>query len=279
MGVGDGIQWLIDGDTDSGAMAGVVFARGIDARELAVRLGAPEDPGADPMTTRRSLIWTWRSTGPGESGKGVVRVGEHAGWAFAIEYGDCEGLSRLEGVSREGVEAVYYSHNPDHPPAIVFYARDGRSLCGFGLGEERVRWGGEEEPDLLMPDLVAARILTVDGADLREDDGGDATDRKRHVLAVFESRLGLSLPRAVFTVDRLHVHAVNGAPAPDFDALRAWAQAQGHPAPNERLGLVPAGLRRAYDHAAHWQQHLDGMASAPIFGIFHTSGVVRHASE
>ncbi|UKY47405.1 hypothetical protein [Streptomyces inhibens] len=79
----------------------------------------------------------------------VVRVGEHAGWAFAIEYGHCESLSRLEEVSREGVEAVYYSYNPEHPPTIVLYARDGRSICGFGLGEERVRWG--QEPDLLVP--------------------------------------------------------------------------------------------------------------------------------
>ncbi|MFH8350508.1 DUF6461 domain-containing protein [Streptomyces sp. NPDC018045] len=268
---------MIDGDTGLDPMTGVVFARGIGARALAARLGAPGGPGAGPMTDEEILDLDVEAYRPGGSGDGVVRVGEHAGWAFAIEYGDCEGPSRLENVSREGVEAVYYSHNPDHPPTIVFYARDGRRLCGFGLREEWARWG--QEPDLLVPDLIAARILAADGAALREDGGDNAADRKRRALAVFEDRFGLSLPRTAFTVDRLPVHAVNGAPAPDFDAVRAWAKSQGHPVPDERLGLVPAGLRRSYDHAVHGQQHLDGMASAPIVATFHTSGVLRHAAE
>ncbi|KOT62920.1 MULTISPECIES: DUF6461 domain-containing protein [Streptomyces] len=274
--MGSGIQWLIDGDTGVDPMTGVVFARGIDARELAARLGAPEGPGAAPMTDAEILDLDVEGYRPGGSGDGVVRVGEYAGWAFAIEYGDCEGLSRLEEVSRGGTEAVYYSHNPYHPPTIVFYARDGRRICGFGLREEEIRWG--EQPDLLVPDLAAARILTDDGAARDEDDGDDA-DRKRRALSVIEARFGLSLPRTVFTVDRLAVHAVNGAPAPDFDAVRAWAKAQGHPVPDERLGLVPTGLRRSYEHAVHWQQHRDGMAPAPIVGTFHTSGVSRRASE
>ncbi|MEU9116164.1 DUF6461 domain-containing protein [Streptomyces sp. NPDC048483] len=274
----NGIQWLIDGDTGMETMIGVVFARGIEARELAMRLGAPEGPGADPLTDAEISHLDVEAYRPGESGDGVVRVGEHAGWAFAIEYGHCEGLSRLEEVSRGGVEAVYYSHNPEHPPTIVFYARDGRSICGFGLREERIRWG--EEPDLLVPELVAARILTANGTDLREDEGDDDTDRKRRALAVFEERFGLSLPRTVFTVDRLPVHAVNGAPAPDFDAVRAWAEDNGHPVPDERLGLIPARLHHSFvrDTDPQWQQRL-GYRSGPAITSFHVGGGLGSASE
>ncbi|MGW1376959.1 DUF6461 domain-containing protein [Streptomyces sp. NPDC002446] len=275
----DGIQWLIDGDTGMDPMVGVVFARGIDAHELAVRLGAPEGPGGDPMTDAEISDLDVEAYRPGESGDGVVRVGEHDGWAFAIEYGDCESLSRLEEVSREGVEAVYYSHNPEHPPTIVFYARDGRSICGFGLGEEWVRWG--VEPDLLVPDLVAARILTADGTALREDKSDDDTDRQRRALAVFEERFRLSLPQTVFTAARLPVHAVNAAPAPDFDAVCAWAAANDRPVPDARLGLVPARLRRSYVRATdpQWQQRLGYRAAGPAVGEFHASGVLRNASE
>ncbi|MGW2629969.1 DUF6461 domain-containing protein [Streptomyces chattanoogensis] len=268
----DGIQWLIDAGAEWGPVIGVVFARGIDARELAVRLGAPEGPGAGPMTDAEISGLDVEAYRPGESGDGVVRVGEHAGWAFAIEYGDCETLSRLEEVSREGVQAVYYSYNSDHPPTLVFFAYDGRSICGFGLGEECIRWG--EEPDLLVPDLVAARILAADGTDLREDEGDDGTDRERRALAIFEERFRLSLPRTVFTVDRLPVHAVNGAPAPDFDTVRAWAAANGHPVPDERLGLIPAGLRQSYIRATdpQWLQRLGFRPMGPAVGTSYVGG-------
>ncbi|UKY54993.1 DUF6461 domain-containing protein [Streptomyces inhibens] len=275
----DGIQWLMDGNTGREPMVGVVFARGIDAHELAVRLGAPQGPGGDAMTDAEVCDLDVEAYRPGESGDGVVRVGEHAGWAFAIEYGHCESLSRLEEVSREGVEAVYYSYNPEHPPTIVLYARDGRSICGFGLGEERVRWG--QEPDLLVPDLVAAQILTADGTALRDDESDDDSDRERRALAVFEERFRLSLPQTVFTVARLRVHAVNGAPAADFDAVCTWASANGHPVPDARLGLVPAGLRRTYVRATdpQWQQRLGYRSAGPAVGKFHASGALRNASK
>ncbi|MFF7654461.1 DUF6461 domain-containing protein [Streptomyces sp. NPDC007983] len=251
--MGDGIQWLTGGNTGTAWMVDVVFARGIDPEELALRMGAPHGAVTEPITDAEVPDLDLDFYRPLTSGDAIARVGEHAGWSFAIEYGDPTGLHRLAEVSRDGVEAVHYSHNPVHPPTIFFYARDGQEVCGFGLGEESIRWG--KEPDLLLPDLVAAGILNPDGdtypadSDEDEDESVDYVARDRRALAVVEERFALSLPRTVFTEDRLPAYAVKGAPAPDFDAVHAWAAANGHPLPNDRLRLVPAALRRDYERA------------------------------
>lgn len=103
--MGDGIQWLAGGDALTGWVTGVVFARGIDAEELAVRMGGAPGAGTEPITDAEVMeldMEIYRALG---SGDGVVRVGEHAGWAFAIEYGDSTGGERLEEISRQGAEA------------------------------------------------------------------------------------------------------------------------------------------------------------------------------
>lgn len=76
----------------------------------------------------------WRRTG--RAARATVWGGSASagGWAFAIEHGHCETLSRIEDVSHDGGEAFYYAHNPFHPPTIVFYAYDGRGVSGFGCG-------------------------------------------------------------------------------------------------------------------------------------------------
>jgi hypothetical protein len=247
--VSDGVQWMVGTVTSSGWMFDVHFARGIDAEELAVRMGARRGSAAGPMTdTEMAGLEVDSYSGPRSA---VVRVGEHAGWAFAVLYGWY--LNRLEEVSRDGVEAVRYHYNSEHPPTTVLYARDGRTVCGHGLGEEGVRWG--EEPDLLLPDLVAAGLLLPDGVtdpvpeEEYDDYDYDYAERDRRSLAVFEKRLGLSLPRTVLTEDRLPVYAVMGSPADDFEEISAWAGANGRPLPDRRLGLIPAGLRRDYERA------------------------------
>ncbi|WP_327235391.1 DUF6461 domain-containing protein [Streptomyces sp. NBC_01317] len=242
----DGIQWMAGTTTSSGWMLDVHFARGIDAEELAVRMGASRGAAAGPMTDAEMAdldVDGFPDRGPGGA---VVRVGEHAGWAFALLYGAY--LNRLEEVSRDGVEAVRHHHNSEHPPTTVLYARDGRTVCGFGLCEERHRYG--QEPDLLLPDLVAAGTLNPDGETYRVVGVDDYDDRRRRGLAVFEERFGLSLPRTVLTEDALPVYAVTGSPAPDFAEVSAWAAADGRPLPDGRLGLIPAGLRRDYERAA-----------------------------
>ncbi|WP_395298401.1 DUF6461 domain-containing protein [Kitasatospora hibisci] len=249
--MGDGIRWLPEGG-ETGYLSGVAMARGIDAQELALRMGAQPGAGTEPLTDAEVLQLDMTIYRPGNRGDGIVRIGEHAGWAFAFEYGDSTGSERLEEISRGGAEVVHYTPVREHPPALVCYARDGRHVCGFGLGEESTRWG--EEPDLLLPDLVAAGILDPEGNTCRRPDGEHYTARNRRTLAVVEQRFGLDLPQTLLTQALLPAYAVMGTPDmttedPDFDAAHAWATANGHPLPTGRLRLLPDATRQAYRRA------------------------------
>ncbi|RKT12128.1 hypothetical protein BX285_6094 [Streptomyces sp. 1114.5] len=226
---GDGIQWLaeIGGPRTGGSAAGrpdedgeiggVVFARGIPPRELARRMGADPAAGTEPIsdTEVRDLdIEVYR---PGDDGDGVIRVGECGGWSFAIEYGDSTGGELLTEIARDGVEVVHFRPMPEQRPALLDYARDGAVLCGFGLGEERWRWG--QEPDLLVPDLIAASVLERDGvtpcdpaAAGSAGAGAGAGAAHRRALGAVERRFGLSLPRAALDGLRLPAYAVRGKP-------------------------------------------------------------------
>ncbi|MGW7674347.1 DUF6461 domain-containing protein [Streptomyces sp. NPDC054775] len=268
----DGIQWMVDATTSSGWMLDVHFARGIDSVELALRMGASRGTGTRPMTDAEMVsldLDAYPDHGPSSA---VVRVGEHSGWAFAITYGPY--LSRVEDVSRDGVEAVHYHYNSEHPPTVVLYARGGRTVCGFGLCEERRRYG--HDPDLLLPDLVAAGVLRLDGETYRNPRIDDYADRKRRGLAIFEKRFGLSLPRTVLSEDPLPVYAIMGSRAPDFEEVRRWAETNGRPLPDERLRLIPAGLRKDYERTQGWAQDAGhftrGIGQSVVIGPLHTSG-------
>ncbi|GGR11246.1 DUF6461 domain-containing protein [Streptomyces aurantiogriseus] len=208
----DGIVWLVD---LKGWMSSVVFARGISPEELAVRLGGAPDGATEPITDREveDLGVEWYR--PGDDGDGVVRVGECGGWSFALEYWDPTGGDLLEEVSRDGVEVVRYVPIQEHPPAMVDYARDGVFLCGFGLREEIWRWG--QEPDLLLPDLVAAGVLSPDGKTYLPPEDEDYQTGYRRSLGVLERRFGLSLSPAYLRDARLPAYAVRGTPRMTLD--------------------------------------------------------------
>ncbi|MFI9161995.1 DUF6461 domain-containing protein [Kitasatospora aureofaciens] len=204
---GEGIQWLADA---GGEVDGVIFARGIPPEELARRMGA--DPAAATGPISGTEIWgldieVYR---PGDDGDGVIRVGETDGWSFAIEYGDSTGGELLTEIARGGVEVVHFRPMPEQPPALLDYARDGAVLCGFGLGEERWRWG--QEPDLLVPELVAANVLEADGVTRCAPGTVPYPSAWQRTLGVVGRRFGLRLPRAVLGELRLPAYVVRGRP-------------------------------------------------------------------
>lgn len=202
-----GIRWLVDLEH---WMSSVVFARGISAQELAVRMGADRDGATEPITDADVWDLEIEMYRPGEDGDGVVRVGEHGGWSFAVEYGDSTGGERLAEISRDGAEAVHLVPMRSHPPATFCYARDGVERCGFGLGEEFLRWGPES--DLLLPDLVAGQVVSADGVTLLAPEDEHHTATYRRTLGVVEQRFGLSLPAACLLDARLPAYAVRGTP-------------------------------------------------------------------
>ncbi|MDX3118136.1 DUF6461 domain-containing protein [Streptomyces scabiei] len=180
-----GIQWLAEQDE---WLHSVVFARGITPEELGLRMGGVRGSAVSPITD----IEAWNIVHDlATDDDDVVRVGAHGGWSFAVEYGLGDGAERLVEISRNGVEAVHLDPSVDHPPAMFSYARDGVYVCSFGIGEEVWRWG--DQPDLLLPELVAAGVLHSDGEYARPEDES-YQDRDRHTLALIETRFGLVLP-------------------------------------------------------------------------------------
>ncbi|MER5930981.1 DUF6461 domain-containing protein [Streptomyces sp. NPDC002054] len=192
--MGDGIQWLVDQDD---WQHGVIFARGIGPEELGVRMGGTPGSVVSPITDTEAWNMVLDLSTDDDD---VVRVGACGGWSFAVEYGMGDGGDRLAEISRNGVEAIHLDPSPDHPPAMFSYARDGADVCSFGIGEEVWRWG--EQPDLLLPELIAAGVLHPDGEYARPD-GESYTDRDRHTLALIETRFGLSLPQDEVVNQRL----------------------------------------------------------------------------
>ncbi|MFD9326163.1 DUF6461 domain-containing protein [Streptomyces sp. NPDC060065] len=192
--MGGGIQWLVDQNDWRHC---VVFARGITPEELGLRMGGVPGSVGSPITGTEAWDMVLDLATDDDD---VVRVGARGDWSFAIEYGLGDGGERLADVSRNGVEVVHLNPSVDHPPAMFSYARDGVDVCRFGIGEEVWRWG--DQPDLLLPELVAAGVLHPDGEYARPD-SESYRDRDRHTLALIETRFGLSLPRDEVENERL----------------------------------------------------------------------------
>ncbi|MFF1482629.1 DUF6461 domain-containing protein [Streptomyces sp. NPDC058301] len=245
----DGIQWMADlayWDVP------VVFAQSVGPDELARRLSVrPTDATGTalrPMTDRqaREVVWA-DAPRPGEDAAGVVRVGECAGWSFALEYGDGTALHQLRQVSRGLVEAVYLHPGIERLPAMFQWAKDGEAVCSFGIGEERIRQGSC--PDVLVPDLIRGGVLR-DGDDYARPDQEPHAERHRRTLGILEQRFGLALSRAHMESALLPAFAVRGAPddgvldePQDAAAMCTWAEAQGYALGD---GRIPAHIREAY---------------------------------
>ncbi|WP_205020510.1 hypothetical protein [Streptomyces sp. HB132] len=74
-----------------------------------------------------------------------------------------------------------------------------------------MRWG--EEPDHLLPDLVAGQVLDPDGVTLLAPEDEPFRDIYRRTLGVLERRFDLSLCPCYLQEARLPAYAVRGTPA------------------------------------------------------------------
>ncbi|WP_327287848.1 DUF6461 domain-containing protein [Streptomyces sp. NBC_01198] len=184
----DGIGWLLE----PYLVDCVTFARGIPPTALAARLGSGPGEDARPGSAQDA------QEALGSGARCVARVGEAAGWAFAVEYGDAVGATAggLAAVSRGGVAAVNFLLTPWSPPSLFRHYLDGACVTGFGVGEEARRYGAE--PGLLVPALEALGVLP----------SGPQLDQRgmRLTMLAIEDHFGLRLPRPQVLDEKLPMY-------------------------------------------------------------------------
>lgn len=241
----EGIRWLADRDE---GLDSVVFARHISPENLAVRMGGT--PGAAVELTGPDVTHLLHRSETTDND--VVRVGACGVWSYAVLHLADPGRDDLAvRASRDGVEVVQYVAMTDHPPAQFNYLHDGRTVCGFGIGEEAHRWG--RNPDHLLSALVAGGVLTPDGTGHQAAPADSALNGSPLTLAVLEHHFGLCLPKNSAMRAPLPAYTVRGTlslgPDPDIDVIRAWAAEHGYSLNWGHSGHVPTSIREAYAHA------------------------------
>ena len=127
-----------------------------------------------------------------------------------------------------------------------------------------------------MLDVHFARGIGVEELPLRM---GAPPGVRAEPMTDVEERFGLSLPRSVLAEAPLPVYAIMGSPAPDFEAISAWAAANGKPLPDPHLRLIPAGLRNDYERATDpqwWERRTRPLTGGVGLGGLHTLAVLKN---
>ncbi|MEU1538426.1 DUF6461 domain-containing protein [Actinacidiphila glaucinigra] len=243
----DEVEWLAGSEFGP---AGVVLARGISPEELARRAGGT--PGTAVELTGEEAERIIAQTHA--IGSNVLRVGVCGDWAYGVEHlTDYANEDASLRASQGGGEAINYRPMAWHPPDRFAYLRDGRLVCAFGMREEADRYG--DDPDHLVPVLVAGGVLTPDGKSYPARTPGMARDDSRRTLRVLAQHFGICMPRESMMEASLPAYVIRGTlnlgPDPDYDVIRTWAAAQGYDVNwGSRSGHVPAQIREAFSKAA-----------------------------
>lgn len=176
----DGVRWL-PGSYPQGFS--VVFARGLEPRELLLRMGC--SPGSISPMTREDAEQLELNGLDVEGAEYVIRSGALGGWAYALQSWGARALE--EGVIAEtsaGSEVVVLVSTETVP--WIAYAVDGQEICSFDPTMPGTRYGGE--PDRLLPAMERVGMSPGE-VSLR-------TDAVAAMLQLAEAEFGVGLPRA-----------------------------------------------------------------------------------
>ncbi|MEW2389953.1 hypothetical protein AB0933_16550 [Streptomyces venezuelae] len=200
----DGLAW-IETDGDGPEYFGLVFGQGVSPRELAVRLGAPEDsPVLDPATIERiEQAWpTHRYDEPN-----IGRIGDAGnGWSFcllpcaAMETSGSGNPFGADGSSpSKGIRTIEIT-DTGMDPANIIHMHDETYVWSWFDGDSHDR---AAEPDLLADRLRALGLPTIaPGTNLRDldEETRDARDRQYEIVyRAISEHFGIGLPREEVT--------------------------------------------------------------------------------
>lgn len=162
-------------------------ARGIGPQELAARVAGGPIHVLPALKAREAGAIV-----NGETVSSVGRIGTSGEWSYLVETGWCPGWDLPAEVSRDGVEVLVLDPQPDNPPHIMTYSKDGRGLstCMFDA------YGDTEGP--LRDAFTEAGML----AGFDEEKKGPA-DTDRRLLGAVGKYFDLSLPRLTILEGRL----------------------------------------------------------------------------
>lgn len=176
----DGIAWLREAREFESDYC-VTFAKGLRPLELLTRMGC------DP-TTAAPMGFVDATEAYFDTGVEVIRAGVSHGWAFAVENTGARGFDPdVQAAVSVGTEAVVV-YSDVNPVAHFVHARNGEVTCGFAAATPECRFG--TDPNLLLPHMIAAGLLSPGGDPPADDD----TSPRGCELRMSERAFGLDLP-------------------------------------------------------------------------------------
>jgi hypothetical protein len=111
----------------------LTFARGLSTEQVLTGLGLRTDCVGLQTFEEADDADQW--------GPPRIRVGEHGGWAYAVEHFTQRGAESIERLSAAGSEAFALVYT--QTICAFNYAAGGRLVSGFDLTVPHIRWGSE----------------------------------------------------------------------------------------------------------------------------------------
>ncbi|WP_104815618.1 DUF6461 domain-containing protein [Kitasatospora sp. MMS16-BH015] len=171
----DGLDWLPNHFQQGFS---VTFARGVQPRDLLVRMGCPEESLAEMTREEAEEVDM-------DEDVRVIRAGFLNDWGYAVQSWDAHILGEegeLMARVSEGTEVVVLVSTATVP--WFAYCADGRLVCSFDPGTPLGRYG--DEPDRFLAAMERSGVL-VDSPD-------EEHQPVAAMLRMAEAEFGLALP-------------------------------------------------------------------------------------
>ncbi|GAA2612256.1 hypothetical protein SMC26_10115 [Actinomadura fulvescens] len=184
--VGDGLAWLVDGDSYFSDSYWVLFARGLSTEELTARLRG-ELVSQQPLTLKQLWALEDYPSYDNPNSSDFLRLGTLGDWTFAFGEAHPDSFSSTDACNDVApTETVIYTRNAHKASTWFIYADRGSAPVWLAVGDSHFQLPAGMAK--LQQPLAEAGLLTQNG-----HGNPQATDRQ--ALRFGETSFGLSLPR------------------------------------------------------------------------------------